>query len=390
MTELYELEQLCTVGDLSSLKTVPIPDKYINRLFYVAAKYGQRDVLELFLDKKPDVHDSNDRAFCAAASNGHCEVLDLLVSLENTHGYFNMCDSGAFYMTAVNGRCDILRFLNGLEATHGETDIHYKQETAFRWAAANGHCDTLELLLQMEPTHGQIDIHTKNEYAFSLACYNGHHDVMNLLIREEPTHGQINIHVGKDDIFRSAVENGDLKAVDMLLRLEPTHGMINIHNGSDLCHHRMVVNETIMRGDSIMLRKLLTLESSHEMLSIRGQETIYAIYSALNSRCTDVIEILFDMPHNRRIRMDLPEVRNKFASSIVPELMKMWAKVMLTRFFVRGIKHNNSVRYTSVMDELVHMCPGILKCRLSGFCGTEYITGLESFESAKLAQTDHV
>lgn len=182
-----------------------------------------------------DVHWNREYVFTSACRRGWIEFAQWLVSIESSHGLFNVHarNEAAFRWACRYCHRPVAEWLLTLEPTHGPIDIHCNKEEILRLACRKGHLDLLYWLFSHEPTHGEINIHIQDDRAyadfrydlspFNHACRHGHLEIVKFLVSLETTHAQLDVHFSADRAFRWACARGHLYVAQWLLTLEPTH-----------------------------------------------------------------------------------------------------------------------------------------------------------------------
>lgn len=68
-----------------------------------------------------------------------------------------------FSRAAKYGHLNILKYLISIEPTHGRFNIHINNNYIFTFTALNLHLKVLEYLITLESTHGEIYIQTEDD-----------------------------------------------------------------------------------------------------------------------------------------------------------------------------------------------------------------------------------
>ncbi len=124
-----------------------------------------------------NIHSRNENAFIEACSNGHLEIVKLLLSFEQTHGQIN---------------------------------IHENDEQAFVKACLHGHSDIVKLLLSLEITHGKLNIDNWYEYLFFMICLRGYVDIILIFI-------DMNNNL---DIYKDICYKNNFKSLYLLIQIK--------------------------------------------------------------------------------------------------------------------------------------------------------------------------
>jgi ankyrin repeat protein len=114
-----------------------------------AAAGGQKDIVELLLDRGAGIHKKDymgDTALMAAADNGCTEVAELLLERGAVLEEKSKAERTALSCAAEKGKTDTAAFLIKKGADIETKSKHGK--TPLMWAAQGGHVDTLKLLLE--------------------------------------------------------------------------------------------------------------------------------------------------------------------------------------------------------------------------------------------------
>lgn len=251
---------LNTLQYLVSIESKFVKLEFSSELFRNACRKGQLDIVQWLISLEDkygeiDIHEYMDLTFHEACKYGHIEVARYLISLEPTHGNINIHETnskhidnpddresefyhmmkfnkGAFFEALKNNHVDILNYLISLEETHGKIKL---KNDYFIELCVYGNIDMIKYLLSLEKTHNKIDIHTKNELGLRHICYhNKDLEYVKFLFSLEKTHDIFNIHVLDEDIFVNLMSNNRIDIVKYLFSLEDTHGKINIHIKNDI------------------------------------------------------------------------------------------------------------------------------------------------------------
>ena len=146
-----DLERLCKVGDLESIKYLvsngTVFDEWPIRW---ASLYGQLEVVKFLVSI--EVRDLDDWAMCFAAESGHLGVVKYLVSAGANVAAF---DNHAICWAAEYGHLEIVKYLVSIGA-----DVTAEENYAVNRASFNGHIKVVKLLLSCGADFKELsDIH---------------------------------------------------------------------------------------------------------------------------------------------------------------------------------------------------------------------------------------
>ncbi|KID94112.1 ankyrin 2,3/unc44, partial [Metarhizium majus ARSEF 297] len=211
-TASHLLHLAAQLGNFSMAELLLGYKKYANRPAYRAtfnetAYSGHLEIIRLLLENRQLtdrdlVHVDGSTALHWASQNGHCDIIQLLLSKGLVD--VNMPDAAgkkALHWAAAEGHVAVIRILLNegagadLQSTCGDCAIHA--------ASANGHVDVAEALAG---NMRDILITGSEGTALTLAVVNQHSSVVKLLLP-----------YARRQVIR-AVENGDVVTLDMLLR----------------------------------------------------------------------------------------------------------------------------------------------------------------------------
>lgn len=142
-------------------------ERYNNETILIACRHNRVEVLKYIL-KLSNIDFSDGRAVNVAATAGHAETLQYLISL----GQYSVEQQGdvALLLAAANGHVAVVEIL----AEAGANLNAYDQQTgrnAIESAAMNGHDSVIRTLLFQRPSHASHNLVTT---ALHLAAANGH------------------------------------------------------------------------------------------------------------------------------------------------------------------------------------------------------------------------
>ena len=149
---------------------VPVRSKYKTHRIILGPvrKLWTKETFEWLTSCGVDIHAEDDYALLWASTNGHLDVVRLLVEAgANIHA----SDDYALCQTAKNGHLEVVRLL-----IESGVNVHVRNDCALRWASANGHLEVVRVLLE----HG-ADVHACDDCALLWASANGHVKVVEYL-----------------------------------------------------------------------------------------------------------------------------------------------------------------------------------------------------------------
>ncbi len=237
-----------------------------------ACRYGQLEIVQLLLEKKPDLLNSVDAFNYTpvhfAAVNGHSLVVDYLANL------------GADLTIATNGPN---------KECHGYLPIH--------WAAENGHHKVVQCLIN----HG-VDIHMRlgemQYHLIHIASKKGQLEVVKILLNQNPDLLNITDGNGQTPLLWAAVNNHE-DLVDYLATAgadltiatnDPNnecHGYLPIHWAAENGHHK-VVQCLINHGADIHMR---LGEMQYHLIHIASKKGQLEVVKILLNQNPDLLNI---------------------------------------------------------------------------------------------------
>ena len=144
--------------------------------FITACKNGKlMKAQDIYNTYKPNIHADNDKAFRSVCKNGHKEVAQWLMTLDDKPN-IHVFDDQAFRVACLNGNLEVARWLMTLD---DKPDIHALDDIAFRYACYNGHIETAQWLMTLED---KPNIRAENDFAFIYANKRGHIEIVKWLI----------------------------------------------------------------------------------------------------------------------------------------------------------------------------------------------------------------
>ncbi|EGG18700.1 hypothetical protein DFA_04196 [Cavenderia fasciculata] len=162
-------------------------------LFYNVASRGHRDILELLLQRYPNISMNGDpRAMHIASANGHLSTIQLLSS--SVEGI--ECTTDCMDEAASNGHLNVVMYL---DQTRSEGCSH----NAINWASRNGHFDIVKYL-SSHRTEGCTSV------AMDRAAENGHFNILEYLHLNRSEGGSTS------KAMDSAASNGHYEIVEWL------------------------------------------------------------------------------------------------------------------------------------------------------------------------------
>ena len=209
----------------------------LTNAFMDACESGQVDVVELLLadvrvdpttrtaDGHKDVFHlrfkTDNVAIREAASNGHTEVVKLLLAWRGPNGEQvnpTTRENDAIQKAASNGHAEVVELLLA--------DVRVDATDAIRKAAENGHAEVVKLLLAWRGPNGeQVAPWIMNNWAIHRAGADGHAEVVKLLLAwRGPDDKYVNPTIITDVVIRYAAENGHTEVVKLLLAWRGPNG----------------------------------------------------------------------------------------------------------------------------------------------------------------------
>jgi len=190
------------------------PTTYDNHAIRMASIDGYTQVVKLLLqDERVDPSDGNNNAIRMASTNGHTDIVKLLLQDERVDP--TTYDNHAIRMSTQNGHTDVVKLLlQDQRADPGDMDNY-----AIIGASEKGHTDIVKLLLQDE----RVDPSDGNNYAIRIASNNGHTEVVKLLLQDE----RVDPSDNNNHAIRMASSNGHTDIVELLLQDERVDPSVN-------------------------------------------------------------------------------------------------------------------------------------------------------------------
>jgi hypothetical protein len=193
-----------------------------------------------------------DDVFATACEKGFIDILELIISLEPTHGPvdFHKNSDDYFHAACDNYQLTVAKWLIAQEPRFGKIDINVNDGQIFKELCSHeDRTDMLEYLVSLEATHGKMDIHTPDyasasimSYEYLLPFYEGDVDAL------VQTMGANN-HEAWDDnpfplknycgAFIAACESLNIRIMDFLFNLK-SYGGVDIHAGDDYMFKNLV------------------------------------------------------------------------------------------------------------------------------------------------------
>lgn len=199
---------------------------------------------------KINIHEDEEYAFRQSCEKGSIDIVLWLLSLKDTHGAINIHSKNhdttydtndllpkhiidkheiakeidnskeiPFIASCTNGHRNIAELLLSLENAYGKINIHESNDFAFRQSCAYNHIDIVKWLLSLEKTYGKINIHACNDYAFRIACYKGNSELVKLLLALD----HIDIYVRENKAILSCCKNNNCELLKIILNLIEDH-----------------------------------------------------------------------------------------------------------------------------------------------------------------------
>lgn len=152
--------------------------------FRFACQYGHEDIARwlhfvsraTFSLDRINIHIQNEYPFRWACRNGHYEIAVWLYSLAPNNINIHADNEYAFVWACRNGHSRVVAWL--LSVGGDEINIAIDHDEAFRAACGNGHGEIAKLIYSF----GRTDIHAKNNHAFRIACDYKHYEIVAWLL----------------------------------------------------------------------------------------------------------------------------------------------------------------------------------------------------------------
>ncbi|KAJ3102690.1 hypothetical protein HK100_004327 [Physocladia obscura] len=183
---------------------------HFHDLFKMASRYGQTNVVRIFLtDKRCNPAEDYDFAIREASARGHTEIVKLLLADSRVNPTVN--DNTAIKYASGNGQVGVVKLL----LTDPRVNPAANDNEAFKKASYMGHSEVVKLLL----ADNRVNPAASNNYAIRCASSLGCEKVVKYLLSD----ARINPVVNNNEAFRFASSNGHAAVVNLLL----TDGRVN-------------------------------------------------------------------------------------------------------------------------------------------------------------------
>jgi hypothetical protein len=141
------------------------------RLFFIGCREGHLEVVKYLVERRVDVHTTNDLALTRACQYGRLEVVKYLVE----KGVDIHADNQWFLQSACEyGHLEVVKYL-----VEKGADVHAQNDWFLQSACEYGHLEVVKYLIE----HG-ADVHAENDHALRLASGNGHFEVVKYLVEK--------------------------------------------------------------------------------------------------------------------------------------------------------------------------------------------------------------
>jgi len=201
---------LCTMKYLLSLvQYVSLP--MATRAIEIAAQSGALEIVKILLEFKYECAADHNVAFINAASNGHVQVAQHLLSLPSVRA--NDQNNLALRTACNNNHLSMVEFLCSGEESVRFVDVTCCNHEALTSAVRNRNLDMLKLLAKQR----QVNINHDECALLRLACTLPNNLEMVRFLATQP---DADITVRRNDPLCRACENGDLDLVRYILSFE--------------------------------------------------------------------------------------------------------------------------------------------------------------------------
>jgi len=130
-------------------------DQQLGSALVLAAKNGHTRIVEMLIEHGVSCLTHEGQAFRSATSNGHVDVLEVLLANRGTSSVANVVDS-CLICASSNGKANIVDLL----LTRSLANVHALGDLALRRAVENGHADIVEMLIY----RFGVDVHVHDDY----------------------------------------------------------------------------------------------------------------------------------------------------------------------------------------------------------------------------------
>lgn len=187
---------------------------YDNRLLVCSSAFGYMEIVKYLLERpdckvckercchRANVHAQSNCSLRLASSNGHLEVVKLLIrNGADVHTEYEC----SLMAAANNCHLEVVEYLieNG-------ANIHILEEYTFRQAVKNNNLAIVKCLVE-RPNNTGADIHALNDFALICACENGYYNIVRYLVSKGA-----NLFVNDNEPLKRAIKNGHSKVAKYL------------------------------------------------------------------------------------------------------------------------------------------------------------------------------
>jgi hypothetical protein len=243
---------------------------------------------------KFDIHKCNDLIFYKNC--GNLEYVIYLLSLEKSHGKFEIDINQAFCEACLKGNLKCIKFFIHLSKTQN-LNLHCNgsgcecqkkvHNIPFQNACFSGNIDSVNFLLSLQDEYGKITINYKD--ILENMCYKQNYDIVKLLLSFHNTTDVIDTNILNEAFQVSCWKKNNLPIVKLFTSLKE----INIH----LNDEKAFCNACDI-GDFELINYLLSLEKSHGLINIfASKESSWSnvFYSALDNGNYDLAKFLLNL-----------------------------------------------------------------------------------------------
>ncbi len=159
-------------------------DKKGKTALMIVSQYGNKNELEYFLGKRPDIHAIDKEGFSAlfaSARSGNFENFELLYRRKANINTLSKQNETIFMIACIEGRRDLIQFIfdKGIEINA----VNSKGESALAYAVRGNNIEIINFLINNNININMID-NDGNLPPLFLAAEHGHVDVLKLLLEK--------------------------------------------------------------------------------------------------------------------------------------------------------------------------------------------------------------